>query len=123
MQKKIKKKKEEKKKDDKNKKVYPKPEEIEIPKYDEYTNEMFVILYNYPLSEEEFMCLENEINENNEQITVNSFYLLNDIDEYNPPQEEEVVLDKKGKPVQKDNKLDKDQALIQKYFTSTLLVP
>ena len=55
-----KKKKEEKKKDDKNKKVYPKPEEIEIPKYDEYTNEMFVILYNFLLSKEEFMGLENE---------------------------------------------------------------
>ena len=47
-------------KDDKNKKVYPKPEEIEIPKYDEYTNEMFVILYNFLLSKEEFMGLENE---------------------------------------------------------------
>ena len=118
-----KKKKEEKKKDDKNKKVYPKPEEIEIPKYDEYTNEMFVILYNYPLSEEEFMCLENEKNENNEQITINLFHLINDIDEYNPPEPEEVVLDKKGKPIQKEAKLDKDQALIQKYFSSTLLVP
>ena len=118
-----KKKKEEKKKEDKNKKVYPKPEEIEIPKYDEYTNEMFVILYNYPLSEEEFMCLENEKNENNDEVTINLFHLMNDIDEYVPPQQEEVVLDKKGKPIQKEAKLDKDQALIQKYFTSTLLIP
>ena len=90
-----KKKKEEKKKDDKNKKVYPKPEEIEIPKYDEYTNEMFVILYNFLLSKEEFMCLENEKNENNEQVTINLFHLINDIDEYNPSEQEEVVLDKK----------------------------
>ena len=84
---------------------------------------MFVILYNYPLSEEEFMCLENEKNENNEQITINLFHLMNDIDEYVPPQQEEVVLDKKGKPIQNEAKLDKDQALIQKYFSSTLLVP
>ena len=84
-----------KKKDDKNKKVYPKPEEIEIPKYDEYTNEMFVILYNFLLSKEEFMCLENEKNENNEQVTINLFHLINDIDEYNPSEQEEVVLDKK----------------------------
>ena len=111
-----KKKKEEKKKEDKNKKVYPKPEEIEIPKYDEYTNEMFVILYNYPLSEEEFMCLENEKNENNDEVTINLFHLMNDIDEYVPPQQEEVVLDKKGKPIQKEAKLDKDQALIQNIF-------
>ena len=69
---------------------------------------MFVILYNYPLSEEEFMCLENEKNENNEQITINLFHLINDIDEYNPPEPEEVVLDKKGKPIQKEAKLDKD---------------
>ncbi len=84
---------------------------------------MFVILYNYPLSEEEFMCLENEKNENNDEVTINLFHLMNDIDEYVPPQQEEVVLDKKGKPIQKEAKLDKDQALIQKYFTSTLLIP
>ncbi len=84
---------------------------------------MFVILYNYPLSEEEFMCLENETNENNDQVTINLFHLINDIDEYVPPEQEEVVLDKKGKLVQKEAKLDKDQALIQKYFTSILLIP
>ena len=60
---------------------------------------------------------------NNEQITINLFHLINDIDEYNPPEPEEFVLDKKGKPIQKEAKLDKDQALIQKYFTSTLLIP
>ena len=43
----------------------PKPEEIEIPKYDEYTNEMYVILYNYPLSDKEYECLINETNEQN----------------------------------------------------------
>ena len=40
----------------------PKPDEIEIPKYDEYTNEMYVILYNYPLSDKEYECLINETN-------------------------------------------------------------
>ena len=29
---------------------------------------MYIILYNYPLSEEEFMYLENETNENNDQV-------------------------------------------------------
>jgi len=34
-------------------------------------------------------------NENNEQVKINLFHLINDIDEYNPPEQEEVVLDKK----------------------------
>ena len=101
----------------------PKPEEIEIPKYDEYTNEMFVILYNYPLSEEEYDSLINETNEQNDQIVINLFQFINDIDEYIEPKKEEVVLDKKGKPIQKEAKLDKDAAEIQKYFSSTLVLP
>ena len=32
-------------------------------------------------------------------------------------------MDKKGKPIQKEAKLDKDAAEIQKYFTSTLILP
>ena len=122
--------KEEKKKKGKDKKKQveteiapPKPEEIEIPKYDEYTNEMFVILYNYPLSEEEYDSLINETNEQNDQIIINLFQFINDIDEYIEPIKEEVVLDKKGKPVQKEAKLDKDAAEMQRYFTSTLVLP
>ena len=122
--------KEEKKKKGKDKKKQvetevapPKPEEIEIPKYDEYTNEMFVILYNYPLSEEEYSCLINETNEQNDKLIINLFQFINDIDEYIEPKKEEVVLDKKGKPVQKEAKLDKDAAEIQKYFSSTLILP
>jgi len=34
-------------------------------------------------------------NENNEQVKINLFHLINDIDEYNPSEQEEVVLDKK----------------------------
>ena len=122
--------KEEKKKKGKDKKKQveteitpPKPEEIEIPKYDEYTNEMFVILYNYPLSEEEYDSLINETNEQNDHIIINLFQFINDIDEYIEPKKEEVVLDKKGKPVQKEAKLDKDAAEMQRYFTSTLVLP
>ena len=122
--------KEEKKKKGKDKKKQveteiapPKPEEIEIPKYDEYTNEMFVILYNYPLSEEEYDCLIKETNEQNDQIIINLFQYVNDIDEYIEPKKEEVVLDKKGKPIQKDAKLDKDTLEMQRYFTSTLILP
>jgi hypothetical protein len=122
--------KEEKKKKGKDKKKQveteitpPKPEEIEIPKYDEYTNEMFVILYNYPLSEEEYDSLINETNEQNDHIIINLFQFINDIDEYVEPKKEEVVLDKKGKPVQKEAKLDKDAAEMQRYFTSTLVLP
>jgi hypothetical protein len=84
--------KEEKKKKGKDKKKQveteitpPKPEEIEIPKYDEYTNEMFVILYNYPLSEEEYDSLINETNEQNDHIIINLFQFINDIDEYIEP--------------------------------------
>ena len=122
--------KEEKKKKGKDKKKQvvkeedlPKPEEIEIPKYDEYTNEMFVVLYNYPLSEEEYECLINETNDQNDKIVINLFQFINDIDEYIEPKKEEVVLDKKGKPVQKEAKLDKDAAEMQKYFNSTLVLP
>ena len=122
--------KEEKKKKGKDKKKQvetevapPKPEEIEIPKYDEYTNEIFVILYNYPLSEEEYACLINETNEQNDKIMINLFQLINDIDEYIEPKKDEIILDKKGKPVQKEAKLDKDTAEMQKYFSSTLVLP
>ena len=101
----------------------PRPEEIEIPKYDEYTNEMFVILYNYPLSEKEYSCLIDEKNETNDQITINLFKFVNDIDEFIEPKKEEVVLDKKGKPVTKEVKLDKDAAEMQRYFLSTLVLP
>ena len=73
----------------KNKKVQqgnevapPKPEEIEIPKYDEYTNEIFIILYNYPLSKAEYECLINETNEQNDKIIINLFQFVNDIDEF-----------------------------------------
>ena len=122
--------KEEKKKKGKEKKKQaeaeiapPKPEEIEIPKYDEYTNEIFIIFYNYPLSMEEYDSLINETNDQNDKIVINLFQFLNDIDEYIEPKKEEVVLDKKGKPIQKEAKLDKDAAEIQKYFTSTLILP
>ena len=100
----------------------PKPEEIEIPKYDEYTNEMYVILYNYPLSDKEYECLINETNEQNDKININLFQFINDIDEY-VEKKVEVVVDKKGKPVQKEAKLDKDAAEIQRYFLSTLVLP
>ena len=122
--------KEEKKKKGKEKKKQaeaeiapPKPEEIEIPKYDEYTNEIFIIFYNYPLSMEDYDSLINETNDQNDKIVINLFQFLNDIDEYIEPKKEEVVLDKKGKPIQKEAKLDKDAAEIQKYFTSTLILP
>ena len=89
--------KEEKKKKGKDKKKQaeteiapPKPEEIEIPKYDEYTNEMFVILYNYPLSEEEYDCLIKETNEQNDQIIINLFEYINDIDEYIEPKKKKL---------------------------------
>ena len=101
----------------------PKPEEIEIPKYDEYTNEIFIILYNYPLSDKEYECLINETNEQNDKIVINLFQFVNDIDEFIEQKKEEVVLDKKGKPVQKEAKLDKDAAEMQRYFLSTLVLP
>ena len=100
----------------------PKPEEIEIPKYDEYTNEIFIILYNYPLSKTEYECLINETNEQNDKIVINLFQFVNDIDEF-IEKKEEIVLDKKGKPVQKEQKLDKDTAEMQRYFLSTLVLP
>ena len=114
----------------KNKKVQqgnevapPKPEEIEIPKYDEYTNEIFIILYNYPLCDKEYECLINETNEQNDKIVINLFQFVNDIDEFIEQKKEEVVLDKKGKPVQKEVKLDKDAAEMQRFFLSTLVLP
>ena len=114
----------------KNKKVQPgneiappKPEEIEIPKYDEYTNEIFIILYNYPLCEQEYECLINETNEQNDKIVINLFQFVNDIDEFIETKKEEVVLDKKGKPAQKEAKLDKDAAEMQRFFLSTLVLP
>ena len=114
----------------KNKKVQqgnevapPKPEEIEIPKYDEYTNEIFIILYNYPLSKAEYECLINETNEQNDKIIINLFQFVNDIDEFVEQKKDEVVLDKKGKPVQKEVKLDKDAAEMQRFFLSTLVLP
>lgn len=103
----------------------PRPEEIEIPKYDEYTNEMFVIFYNYPLSDKEYECLINERNETNDQIVINLFQFINDIDEYEQPKKEEaVVADKKGgKADKKEQKLDKDAAEMQRFFLSMLVLP
>jgi hypothetical protein len=122
--------KEEKKKKGKDKKKQveteiapPKPEEIEIPKYDEYTNEIFIILYNYPLCDREYECLINETNEQNDKIVINLFQFVNDIDEFTEEKKEEVVLDKKGKPVQKEVKMDKDTAEMQRFFLSTLVLP
>ena len=110
-----------KKKEDK-KNIPLKPEEIEIPKIDEYKNELFIILYNYPLNEEECSNLLQISNDFNDKIEINLFEAINDIDEY-VKVEEEVQLDKKGNPIKKDNKIDKDKETILKYFNSTLFVP
>ena len=110
-----------KKKEDK-KNVPPKPDEIEIPVYDEYQNELFVVLYNYPLSDDECSVLLATTNEFNDKIEINLFEAINDVDEY-VKVEEEVQLDKKGNPIKKDNKIDKDKETILKYFNTTLFVP
>ena len=100
--------------------VPPKPDEIEIPSYNDYDNEMLVVLYNYPMSEDEYEQLCQVTNETNDTIIVNIFSLLNDIDKY-VEVKQEVVLDKKGKPVQpKQEKLPNDVIQMQKYFNSVL---
>jgi hypothetical protein len=71
----------EKKKEDK-KNIPLKPEEIEIPKIDEYKNELFIILYNYPLNEEECSILLQISNDFNDKIEINLFEAINDVDEY-----------------------------------------
>ena len=100
--------------------IPPKPDEIEIPIYNDYDNEMLVVLYNYPMSEDEYEQLCQVTNETNDVVVVNMFSLLNDVDKY-VEVKQEVVLDKKGKPVQpKQEKLPNDVVLMQKYFNSVL---
>ncbi len=118
---------EEAKKDPKkkpDKKVLPKPEEIIIPEVKEYDLEYLVVLYNYPLTSEEFAEMEKE------NIILNNVRLIKEAPDYVPPEEKptEGEADKKAAQVKKPANAPHDagkgvtDAQILKYFTEATLI-
>ena len=118
---------EEAKKDPKkkpDKKVLPKPEEIIIPEVKEYDLEYLVVLYNYPLTSEEFAEMEKE------NIILNNVRLIKEAPDYVPPEEKptEGEADKKAAQAKKPANAPKDagkgvtDAQILKYFTEATLI-
>ena len=113
---------EESKKDPKkkqDKKALPKPEEIIIPEIKEYDLEYLVVLYNYPLTPEEFTEMEKE------NIILNNIRQINEIADYIPTEEKvEETGDKKAQAAgkkppapAKDAGKPVTDAVILKYFT------
>ena len=108
-----------------DKKTLPKPEEIIIPEVKEYDLDYLVVLYNYPLTGEEFIEMEKE------NIILNNVREIIEVADYVPPEEklgEEG--DKKAQAAKKPGNAPKDagkavtDAQILKYFTEpTLLNP
>ena len=108
-----------------DKKTLPKPEEIIIPEVKEYDLDYLVVLYNYPLTGEEFIEMEKE------NIILNNIREIVEVADYVPTEEKvEEAADKKAPAAKKPANAPKDagkpvtDAQILKYFTDpTLLNP
>ena len=89
-----------------DKKTPPKPEEIIIPEIKEYDLEYLVVLYNYPLTPEEFIEMEKE------NIILNNIREIKEIADYVPPEDKaldsSMNADKKGAPPKKAQNAPKD---------------
>ena len=105
-----------------DKKTLPKPEEIIIPEVKEYDLDYLVVLYNYPLTPEEFIEMEKE------NIILNNIREIKEVADYVPPEPTEEGGDKKTQPSKKPGNAPKDtgkavtDAQILKYFTEPNLI-
>ena len=108
-----------------DKKTPPHPEEIIIPEPKEYDLEYLVVLYNYPLTSEEFTEMEKE------NIILNNVRQINEAPDYVPPElDTSIEKDKnKGAAAQKKPAIPaKDagkpfnDAQILKYFTDATTI-
>ena len=101
-----------------DKKPLPKPEEIIIPEVKEYDLDYLVVLYNYPLTGEEFIEMEKE------NIILNNIKEIKEVADYVPPEEKpaEETGDKKPPAQKKPPNAPKDaskpvtDSTILKYF-------
>ena len=101
-----------------DKKPLPKPEEIVIPEIKEYDLDYLVVLYNYPLTGEEFLEMEKE------NIIINNIKEIKEAPDYIPTEEKpaEEAGDKKPAAQKKPANAPKDagkpvtDAIILKYF-------
>ena len=117
---------EEAKKDPKkkpDKKALPKPEEIIIPEIKEYDLDYLVVLYNYPLTSEEFIEMEKE------NIILNNVRIIKEVADYVPTEEKvgEENGDKKSgakKPANapKDTGKAVTDGQILKFFTEATVI-
>ena len=117
---------EEAKKDPKkkpDKKALPKPEEIIIPEIKEYDLDYLVVLYNYPLTSEEFIEMEKE------NIILNNVRIIKEVADYVPTEEKvgEENGDKKAgakKPANapKDTGKAVTDGQILKFFTEATVI-
>lgn len=94
---------------DKKKQEPVNPDDIIIPELDNLATEFIVILYNYPLNNNELTALQQE------NVILNHVLLLKEIDEFVEEPKEEVVAGKKPAPV-KDVKPSNEILLMQKHF-------
>ena len=104
-----------------DKKTPPKPEEIIIPEVKEYDLDYLVVLYNYPLTPEEFNEMEKE------NIILNNIREIKEVADYVPPDDKpldsSMNMDKKAPAQKKAANAPKDagkpfnDAQILKYFT------
>ena len=109
-----------------DKKTPPKPEEIIIPETKEYDLEYLVVLYNYPLTPEEFKEMEKE------NIIINTIREIKEVADYVPPEEKPLDsstnVDKKAAQPKKAQNAPKDaakpvnDAQILKYFTEATTI-
>ena len=108
-----------------DKKTPPKPEEIIIPEVKEYDLDYLVVLYNYPLTPEEFTEMEKE------NIILNNVREIKEVADYVPP--EDKALDssmnadkkaaaKKPQAAPKDAGKPVNDAQILKYFTEATTI-
>ena len=105
-----------------DKKTLPKPEEIIIPEVKEYDLDYLVVLYNYPLTEEEFIEMEKE------NIILNNIREIKEVPDFVQTEEKvEETGDKKAqakKPANapKDTGKAVTDAQILKFFTEATLI-
>ena len=109
-----------------DKKTPPKPEEIIIPEVKEYDLEYLVVLYNYPLTPEEFIEMEKE------NIILNNVREIKEVADYVPPEDKaldsSMNADKKGAANKKAPNAPKDagkpvnDSQILKYFTEATTI-
>ena len=107
-----------------DKKPLPKPEEIIIPEIKEYDLDYLVVLYNYPLTGEEFIEMEKE------NIILNNIKEIKEVADYVPPEEKPVeeTGDKKPPVQKKPPNAPKDaskpvtDSAILKYFVDPITI-